>query len=207
MKILPFLIFVFGAHFLVFLVSKITLTYICVGMMFPVILLAVYFLMKLPRWLSAIIILLVIGLNVAKIVNGGPSIFKVQPGMNLNDELKVVEKTYEIANGREFSINTVTNPYLVPTLWEYHFYHYASLNNVFLPFYRGITAYSFVGDKLLPRNDQKRPVEFLITEQGVGAANSWSNQLIDSEKHGRTLKETLAIGGFTLYVLEPDMPN
>lgn len=202
MKPLPFLLFIFAAHFLVFLVSKITLTFISVGMMFPVILLTVLALRILPRRISLIILTFILLSNIFKVVSH-PSIFKTQPGMDLKTERMVVAKTYEIAGGNDFSINTITNPYLMPTLWSYHYGFYAREHEAKLPYYRGITAYTYAGEDILPKSDTKRFRDFLIVEPEVGVANSWANQLMDKEQYGRNLLETISIGGYTLMVYEP----
>ena len=190
MKVLPFLLFILGSHFLVFLISKITLTFISVGMMFPVILLIVYILSKLPRWLSLIVLAFILFSNIIKI--GGPSIFKVQLGMNLGDELRVVRRTYEISQGREFSINTLTNPYLYPTLWVYLY----KLNGNKMPYYRGITTYDFAGRNDLIFSDAPRPIEFLIVEPEVSLPVREPNE-------NRLLTKIEKIGEFTLYSFVP----
>ncbi|MDO8514865.1 MAG: hypothetical protein Q7S14_00020 [bacterium] len=191
--ILKFLLFIIFSHFLVFLVSGVSLTFISVGLLFPVILLVVFILSKLPKKLAVLIILFIALHNIHQIINSNDSIFKVQPGMILKDEIALVNKTYEIANGRKFSLNTVTNPYLYPTLWAYLYKNHP-------PFYRGLTPYTYAGQNVFPMNDQKQELEFLIIEPEVGAANSWANQLIDAEKHRHDLKQEFKFGELTLLV-------
>lgn len=157
---MKFLLFILIAHALVFLVSKITLTFISVGMLFPVILLIIYLLTKLPKKLAILILLLIFSHNIYKTITSGYSLFKVQPGMNLKDELAIVNKTYDLASGREFSIDTTTIPYQYPTLWAYLY----KINGRSMPYYRGITAYSFAGKDALIFSDATRAANFTIIE-------------------------------------------
>ncbi len=196
MKVSPFLLFIFATHFLVFLASKITLTFISVGMIFPVILLTVLILKNLPKKISFILLVLIVGHNILKITGTKESIFKVQPGMHLADEIRVIKRTYEIADGREFSINTLTIPYQYPTLWAYLY----KLNGQKMPYYRGITAYDFAGRKNLISSDESRPIEFLITEPEI-------NLPVKEPSGNRKLIGTEKIGGFVLSSFVPLTEN
>lgn len=160
---MKFILFILISHFFVFFVSKVTLTFISVGMLFPVILLIIYFLTKLPKNLAVLILLLIFAHNIYKIWSTDYSIFKVQPGMNLRDELAIVNKTYDLASGREFSIDTTTIPYQYPTLWAYLY----KINGRPMPYYRGITTYSFAGKDALIFSDATRTANFTIIEPGA----------------------------------------
>lgn len=204
MKPLKFLIFIFLTHLLVFIFSDNSLSYISVGLLFPVILLIILLLTKLPKTLGIIIIILVSAHNIYKITMSQDSLFKVQPNMNLRDEMAVVQKTYEVANGRRFSVNAVTNPYQFPTLWEYLYSTYADKHHLSRPFYRGLTAYAYAGQGSLEKNSARQSYDFLIIEPDVGAKNTWANQAFESEKKGHVIHDTITIGGFIIYEWIPD---
>lgn len=186
-----FLAFVLGTHALIFLVSKVTLTFISVGLLFPVILLVGLGFSKMPRVLAVTLLVLILGANLLA-DQSMTSIFKVQPGMNLKNERRVIERTYEIASGQPFSINTVTNPYLYPTLWAYLYQESGSK----LPTYRGITTYAYAGQNVLPSSDESRPWQFLITEPEV-------NLPVKEITNNRRLLRTEKIGEFRLDVFVP----
>ncbi len=189
-----FSLFLLAGHFLVFLFSDTMHIFIGVGMGFAVILLVangIYILNKKSAILAGAMLMTVVFGNLYAIFQSKESLFKVQPGMILRNETALVSKTYEIAAGRQFSLNAVTNPYLYPTLWAYHYRKNP-------PFYRGLTAYTFAGQGVFIQNDQKQDLEFLIIEPEVGAAQSWANQLIDAEKRRHDLKQEYNFGKFTL---------
>lgn len=158
--ILKFLLFILATHFLVFLVSGVSLTFISVGIIFPAILLIICVLTKLPKKLATLIILFIVSHNIYKVVNSTDSIFKVQPEMNLQNEMKIVNKTYYFAAGREFSIDASTIPYRYPTLWAYLY----KISGKPVPYYRGITAFDFAGKDTLIFSDATRSANFTIIE-------------------------------------------
>jgi hypothetical protein len=155
-----FLLFLILTHFLVFAVSSVSLTFISVGMVFPAVLLVIYILTKLPRKIAAALLIIIFSHNLYKTLTTHYSVFKVQPGMTLRDERAIVEKTYQLAGGREFSVDTVTIPYQYPTLWAY-LYQTAGKPP---PYYRGLTAHEFAGRETLNFSDAVRPINFTIIE-------------------------------------------
>jgi len=191
-----FAFFILAGHFLVFLLSNTMHIFIGVGIGFAVILLtinAIYILSLKSKLLALVLLLVILSGNLYTIFTHQQSLFKVQKGMLLKDEMALVEKTYELAGNNQFSLNAVTNPYLYPTTWAY-------LYKKRPPFYRGLTPYTYAGQNVFPMSDQKRDLEFLVVEPEVGAADSWANQLIDAEKRRHDLKREFKFGELILLV-------
>lgn len=206
-KNIAFLYFILLSHIFVFLLSNSMLTYIGLGIG-PVILIltaiGITHLAKFSKLAAFSLFLIIVSANIFKIISSNPLgniLFKVQDGMILKDEIKVVEETYKIANGRVFSINTVSNPYKYPTLWSYLYKLHSDKSRVNLPYFRGTTAYSFVGKDILPQSDQPRDVEFLIIEPEVGD-NDYLTKLALKEDVHKNDPEIRTIGKFRLLIWE-----
>lgn len=200
-------IFLLAGHFLVFIVSNTMHIFIGVGMGIAIILLLTNFINILVNKSKALALLFFLAIFFAnfrtiyqKHAIDQISLFKVQRGMILKNQISLIANTYELSKGQKFSINASTNPYRYPTAWAYLYNWYSSSKKLDLPFYRGLTAYSFAGQNIFPMNNQKIDHEFLIVEPEVGAWGTLSNKVIEDEKTRHKLKEELKFGQITLLV-------
>ena len=76
---------------------------------------------KYRTLLAALLVMLII-INVTKILKdnkNGQTIFPLQPDLVLSKEIALVDYTYQEADGKSFSISSLTSPLYVNTLWSY----------------------------------------------------------------------------------------
>jgi len=88
---------------------------------------------------------------------------KAQPHMNLDDEINLINKTYEVAHGRKFTIRTTTMPYKVQTTWSYLYDQYGFKKHGYKPFLEGGNTLGFLGEFPTPQKGTTC-VRFLIRE-------------------------------------------
>lgn len=86
---------------------------------------------KKLKVLGVIILLLIVGLNLYAWKISIPENKKIffqstQPELILSDQLKVIDKIYERANGRKFSFQSYTIPYWSQDGWKYLFWYYGN---------------------------------------------------------------------------------
>ena len=84
---------------------------------------------KRKRIFGIVLLLLIIGLNLYawKIsIPENKNIFfqSTQPDLRFSDQLRVIDKTYERADGKLFSFQSYTIPYWSQEGWEYLFWYY-----------------------------------------------------------------------------------
>lgn len=202
---LLFILFLLFSHSIIFVVSGVKATFINVGVGLAVIMLAAYVLWYLGQKSRAImyaLLALITAANGYVILRDNPKgsvLFEVQHNMRFGDELAIVERTYQVAQGQPFGIASVTNPLFVPTTWAYVYQWYAKDHGLAVPFYRGNAASDYAGNTVFPHSDALREIEFFIIEPQPSIPDEWINKtLAEEEKRGPFTDKTLA-GTFTLY--------
>lgn len=202
---LLFTIFMLLSSSLVFLVSNLTLTFILVGMVVPLTILIAAAIVSLEKiWppIAYILAATILVNNIFTVVKDNPAgvyLFQVQEKMLLGYETDLVNRTYQIADGRQFSVVAITNPWQQPTLWAYLYFWQAQKNHRPLPFYRGITNYTYVGDWVFPRSDQIRAVEFTIKEPTLGSFEELAKNAVKAAGGMEMDTKTEMIGNFRLF--------
>jgi len=88
----------------------------------------------------------------------------VQNGSFLNKLLKLVDYTYQEANGNSFSISTLTSPYKYNTTWAYLYSWYGMNKYGYLPKWVGSDQTGITGDNLLKKVNQSELIHFSIYE-------------------------------------------
>jgi hypothetical protein len=89
--------------------------------------------------------------------------FAFHEGALLAEQIALIEKTYELTAGKEFSISTSTSPYGVNVTWAYLYDHYGS-GHGFLPKFFGPPQAGWVGDNLLEEIDGALENHFTIMD-------------------------------------------
>ncbi len=107
--------------------------------------------------------------------------FGIQNGAFLNNQLSVVNKTYELANGNEFSISTLTSPYLINTTWDYLYQWYGQSRYGYTPFYVGIDQKYFITDSVLAQKYQPEKMHFIIFEPDTTLSEEIQRDFIDAQ--------------------------
>jgi hypothetical protein len=122
-----------------------------IGNTFPLIILTIYtgyqllISVKLKNLIYPIVALLAI-FNIQKVLNtnmNGETLFAIQNKMIVSDETRVVDWIYNDSMGKEFALNSVTNPLFINTTWAYLFNWYGKQKYHYLPTWWGY-----------PQNDQ-----------------------------------------------------
>ncbi|OGM15532.1 hypothetical protein A2V56_00065 [Candidatus Woesebacteria bacterium RBG_19FT_COMBO_42_9] len=103
--------------------------------------------------LGTIILIFILVANFSKVVSEGSkgqTIFAIQKDLTLAKELAAVDKTYQEAQQKPFSINTLTSPLYINTTWSYLYNWYGSNKFGYLPYWRGRDQIGSLGDNLKP---------------------------------------------------------
>lgn len=118
-----------------------------------------------------------------------------QQGIYLQDEISVIDNTYQQANGKPFTIRTYTNPLGINTLWAYLYRFYGERKYGYVPYWEGIDQKGYLGD--LPQKQFATKLRFVIIEPDVLAPKEWLirfgykedlvSNLIEEKKFGEVI--------------------
>lgn len=190
-------IFIFGGH---------SNVYVNAGLVVPAILGVVIVLRYLNRYLSLLIIGLVIISNVYAIFKYSPQgqIMLVIPiDMNLKNEMKLVDDTYRIAAGKPFSINTLTLPLWTNTTWAYLYSWYGKSKYGYVPSFYGHDQVGLLGSYSLKRIEKPLDKSFFIIEPTDGIPPRFFIEELDTENSKTKLAGELSYGSIKLQVRTP----
>jgi len=135
-------------------------------------------------WVSILMVMLVFT-NLSMIMREnrhGSTIFAIQTDMVLDKQLRVIDYTYQEAEG-EFAINTVTSPLWVNTVWSYLYNWYGVDKYGFLPAWNGRDQVGRLGNNLPTKANTE--YNFLILEPPNGIPNKFIVDTI-AEEDGRS---------------------
>jgi 4-amino-4-deoxy-L-arabinose transferase-like glycosyltransferase len=124
---------------------------------------------KKNKVVATFLVLAVVSANVAKIIseNGkGQTIFAIQADMSLANELKIIDYTYQKAEGKPFSINSLTSPLYINTTWSYLYNWYGKKTYGYLPSWTGKSQAGSLGDNLV--REENVDTHFYIIEDTEG---------------------------------------
>lgn len=203
-KQLLFVYLIFFSSLSVFLISTFNSHFVTVGATLPLIILASYATWQLilkNKIAGIVVISLLVAANIVTILKynkNGNILFQIQDGMIFGDEIKVVQKTYQIAGNEQFSIDAVTNPLFNPTTWAYLYQIYAKQGHLNKPFYHGDSDPASTGYKILERSGEITKNEFTIVEPNLPAF--WVKQTIKFDDKRKEQRYTENIGLFKLIV-------
>ncbi|HOR02197.1 MAG TPA: glycosyltransferase family 39 protein [Candidatus Woesebacteria bacterium] len=117
--------------------------YINVGLQLPIIIISSYFLINFFKGnkilFSTIVIILVLSSLITDIkYNPKTQILNDIPSsLNLKNQLNILDYTYQQSKGGSFSINTITTPFWINTLWSYLYQWYGQNNYGYQPSFHG----------------------------------------------------------------------
>ncbi|MEK7154918.1 MAG: glycosyltransferase family 39 protein [Patescibacteria group bacterium] len=171
-------IFIFGGH---------NSNYVNLGMVFPGILsVLIVFktILKKNKFLAVLLLLVIFGSNLYTIIKLSPrgQLSMVIPkDMVLNKQFNLIDKTYEIAAGRPFSINTLTLPLWVNTTWSYLYSWYGKSKYGYVPSFYGHDQVGSEGDGTLPEDNTPKDPAFFIIEPQDGIPQNLITSELSSE--------------------------
>lgn len=87
------------------------------------------------------------------------------------EELQAIEYTYQLAEGKPFTIDTVTEPYGINLKYGYLYAWYGQKKYGYTPAFIGKPQAGYISEGLLRESDQYLPLHFAIYEHG--SYNYW----------------------------------
>lgn len=137
---------------------------------------------------------IVISANLFKIATenkDGQTIFPLQKDLVLSKELEAVGYTYTSAAGEEFSINTLTSPLYVNTLWSYLYNWHGQKEFGYLPYWTGKDQIGQPGNNLETKSVK---LNFYIIEPRYGIPELFVNLSQGEENSKSELIEEKSFG-------------
>jgi hypothetical protein len=157
------------------------------------------------KYLGILILFLVAISNlfsVSKIIAKGQISLVIPRDMVLSNQLKLIDKTYEIAKGNPFSVNTLTLPLWTNTTWSYLYSWYGKNKYGYVPEFYGHNQIGLPGENDLIHIDKPLPLSFFIIEPHVGIPDQFFVQEIETENSKTKLKEEFTYGDLVLQLRE-----
>ncbi len=99
------------------------------------------------------------------------NMFMTQRGTFLKDQLSLIDKSYEIADGQPFSISTFTNPLGYNTTWAYLYDWYGKKKYGYKPKFYGPDQTGIFANELMEQTKSPLDIHFAILEPGVTAVS------------------------------------
>jgi hypothetical protein len=129
----------------------------------------------------ALLTLIILG-NMAMILKEDPkgsTIFAIQKDMLLKKQLALIDYTYQDADGKPFSINSVTSPLWINIVWTYLYKWYGQPKYGYLPEWHGKDQIGQLDT--LPPTSGKTTSYYLIIEPMEGIPGLYLDQTLDEE--------------------------
>ena len=149
----------------------------------------------------AFILLLVIVLsNLSTILvenKKGQTIFSIQGDMLLSKQLPIIDYTYKEAEGKPFSINTLTSPLWINSVWSYLYNWHGKNTYGYLPEWHGRDQVGRPGDNL-PLTAEDTKLYFLILEPMQGIPVRYLSETVGQEDFYSEIVEEKKLGEITV---------
>ncbi len=132
-------------------------------------------------WIFATFVFLVLFTNTLYIFANnvkGQTIFPLQRDLTISKVTQVVDYTYTAADKGAFSVNTITSPLWINTLWSYSYNWYGFNKYNYLPRWAGHNQVGQLGNNLAVGREA---VHFLIIEPTYGIPEGFINQTLSEE--------------------------
>lgn len=205
----PFILFCLLSNFPIFIFGGHTNTYANIGLVTPAILgilVLLRNLWKVNYLLPITLLLLIVVSNVYTIFKVGPRgqvMLVIPQDMVLKNQLKLIDKTYQLASGEQFSINTITLPFWINTTWAYLYSWYGFKKYGYVPYYYGRDQIGLLGADILQKIDKPLEKSFFIIEphEGIPVHLFGGEQEVESGKTKLISEESF--GSLKLQVRQP----
>lgn len=194
------LIFIFGGH---------GSNFTNIGMITPAILAFIFLLQKIAmnsKILAGLFLVVVILSNINMISNVAPRgqlSLVIPKDMVLKQQLMLIDKTYDMANGQPFSINSLTLPLWTNTTWAYLYNWYGKDKYGYLPSFYGRDQIGLEGDYVFQKINQPLDVSFYIIEPLDGIPPSFAKQELEEENSKTNLISEIKYSSLILQVRKP----
>lgn len=125
----------------------------------------------------------------------GQTVFAIQRGMTLKNELAAIDYTYQ-SGGKDFSINTVTSPLYINTVWAYLYNWYGKNQYGLVPTFHGRNQMGYLGS--MPKISDRDKIYFLITEPLAGIPERFAEEITSYEDTYSKVVEEKDFGGIVV---------
>ncbi len=208
-----FILFCLLSNLPIFIGGGQNATYTMVGMSIPAILGICALLQNISKlsykWTLAIIVLILLS-NIYmtyKLRSEGQVALVIPKDMILKNQLSIVDKTYEVADGKPFSINSLTLPLWTNTTWAYLYSWYGQKKYGYLPEFTGHNQVGLLGAETLRKVDNPADKSFFIIEPHVGIPPEIYNLEIGAEDAKTKMIEQISYGDLKLQIRKPLINN
>jgi hypothetical protein len=174
--------------------------HINVGLQLPIIIATSVYLIELSKYKKNLSFFLILAIFASSLIttlkssNYGSLIFSIQKPLTLKNEIEAIEYTYKDSNKQPFSINTITSPYWVNTLWSYIYQQYGQSKYNYLPSFHGRDQTGQLGN-LSSIIDPKTKIFYLIIEPDNGIPLYLINDSVAYEDSFSKIIETKNFNG------------
>jgi 4-amino-4-deoxy-L-arabinose transferase-like glycosyltransferase len=208
----PFLLTYLLAHLPIVSLGGLSTPHLSVGIGVAAITLAAIVLsLSWPKrkWLVVLIFVAILFSNISTILSEnkkGQTVFTIQNDMILSNQLKVVDYTYQKANGNAFSINSLTVPLWINTTWSYLYNWYGLEKYGYLPEWQGRDQVGRLGNNL-PDALADTKLHFFIKEPPQGIPKLYQESEAQAEEARSKLVEEVKFGDLVVQQRIMEEPN
>lgn len=152
---------------------------------------------KLKLTLIGLSALVFIGANTQALYSLRSSIesdLYIQKGANLKNQLQLIETSYQLAGGDNFSISSYGNPLYYSITWSYLYDWWAESSQINKPAYFGAGQAGKVGEGLLDEVNQPKDTHFAIIEPPFDASPVFKEMFLDEQDNYTTVIKKYEFG-------------
>ena len=170
------------SHLTVVTIGGTSTPFLMVGIGPAVSLIIAYYLSKFSKLPAVVLLALLMFGNLSMILRENPkgsTLFAIQKDMLLAKELKAVDFTYEKAEGKPFTFNSLTSPLWTNIVWSYLYNWYGNDKYGYVPSHHGKSQVGQV--TTLPENAIRSDPYFLILEPMGGIPEKYLLETLAEE--------------------------
>ena len=119
----------------------------------------------------------------------------IQLGITTKFEKEIVNYTYNQSEGKNFIINTITNPLYINTTWAYLYEYYGKNKYGYLPYWGGRSQVGYLGN-LSEKAPSNVALRYLIIEPQDGIQEIWKARIIYDEDRISDIIERKKFGNY-----------
>ena len=126
----------------------------------------------------------------------GSTLFSIQKDMLLSKQIAAIDYTYKLAEGKPFSINSLTSPLWINIVWTYLYKWYGEKTYGYVPLWHGKDQIGQLDS--LERIEDPTETSFLILEPMAGIPARYLEETIGEEDVDTVIVEQKSFGEITI---------
>lgn len=204
-----FILFCLLSNILIYLFGGHSSAYANVGMVVPAIMAVILLLQKLGRLHRLVpalllIIMLISNIQMIKTYNPqGQGLLVIPKDMMIQKQLNLIDKSYQLAEGQPFTINSLTVPLWTNTTWAYLYKYYGLPKYGYLPTFSGRDQIGQLGAEVIKSVPNPEKKHFLIIDPAEGIPATYYQSEVSVEDHKTKLIEEFRFGSLRLQYRQP----